>query len=915
LVAYTINPYLVIFDLKGLAPLTYLANLINHPQNSSLNTKIYNEIPIGTMTENLIARSTDCYAFDEYGDPIDGEKIKTDNGKEIPGPTYLEHDRVDCFIELSKAAEKKAQTIEDLSNEIIRLMQKCSCGLNSSSSSSSSSSGFLNKTQDIFLALLSAKNSSSKDGFCINDKCAEDSSDCQYTQNDFGGDCNDSCFDKSCKCDGESCDQCPEGVKDKIDAGDLCLAYACDSESGETMITSDKDECDDNEKTIKGLNEFKSDYNSDYQTIKQKVEIQPPPKLNDKTLPVIDSGGCELCEDRGDKDCLIKRKKCLLKNSPWYKLKLIDQLIYLKGKIEEIKTSVEADKKNLEKGEDELGKCYLADSYVDFVKTYEATRKEETTILINQNYTDQGTGKLINPAKYCAGYEYNNSTCYSECKDICPGNQQKDFECYKEIKDCSGKMAAAEKENCLAEQESKYLDCFATRSCIQNASPFSSFEECHQNCEDNCLKDCEAKFCTDGEEKKACQKKCYGDSQCLIDNMDKCLINTEKLRQCLYTNDNLEDWQKCMKDAERCPSCSDQYAGYADCLKSSYSSQGNYSASYIFKMKAQNNDVQICSPPNKSITSNTGTTTTCITLYPETSKCPASSKCPDCPCDNNTTSETTDAQVCSGNCNIKSFNDDPLTFYCNQSWWTKDAAKKENPVGEERICPLKKEIPVGQTVDEAEAWAQTFIKKTEEVSKKIKDLTDYMEKIVKEKEKGYCECESKCDDAGKEPICKVECIPNEEDKVCQRSGCLGNPCQKILNMLKGKKASDGCPKGVEYKGIKYYHDQIKNTLANLLTLVSSRSDILKRLEYSRNMTDSCSTTQNNYGDYVQLLSCTRAEDEIVYPIVDKNANKTILNGKATPAYCYGKELGKISGGATLMDNWFCCELREIDKTK
>lgn len=872
LIAYTINPYLVVFSLEGLAPLDFITNFINTPQEPGLKTIVYNEIPIGTLTENLISRPIDCYAFDEFGDPIDGDKIITDEKKEIVGPTYLEHDRVDCFSELSKAAEKKADAVEKLSDEIIKLMQKCSCGLNTSSGSNSSA-------KDIFLALLSL-NSSSKDSLCANKTCSHEideetnnTTDC--TANCAEQSCSDKCSDNSCKCSGSSCDQCPAGVKDKIDHGKISLS-GCKN------------------KDYAGLDEFKSEYNNSYESIKQFVEIQPSPKVNDKKISVI-------------------------KKDKWDKLRLIDQIIYLRGKIEDIKKGVETDLKDLVRGEEELGKCYLADSYVDFVKTFESNN--DTNIVIKQTYTDQQTEKLINPAKYCKGYEYDNSACYSQCKDICPGDQEKDFNCYKKISDCSGEMSATEKEACSKNQKSQYLNCFNSRSCIQNASPFSTFGECLQNCKQNCLKDCDTKFCTEGAEKTACQKNCNDDSQCLINNFDSCLVNIQKLRDCVNKNNNLESWQKCWENAGKCTYCSDQYAGYADCLESPYSLQKNYSSSYIFQNR-NNDNILKCTSPNKPIVSKNGTVSTCVNLFPETTKCPANSKCPDCPCNAAELlyGEPQNAQACSGNCDTKFFNDDPLTFYCNQTWWTKQDAKKETPVGEERICPIKREVPVGQTVDESEVWAQTFIDKIGEISGKIKDLTDYMEKIGKEKK--YCECESTCGDSGKEPICKDICVfhatEGEEggyNCYCQREGCKGNPCQKIINMLKGKKASEGCPQGVEYKGIKYYHTEIKNILKNLLDFISSRSDILKKLEYSRSMTDACSTTQNNYGDYVQLLSCTRAEDEIIYPIVDKNANGTILNGSVTPAYCYGKELGKISGKSVLMDNWFCCEIREKDNTK
>jgi len=1017
LIAFTINPYLVIFDLTGLAPLTYIANIFSNPSSSpSLDIKTYNEIPIGSLTESLLSRTMNCYDYDDYGDPIDGEKITTDDNQKIIGPTYLEHDRVDCVLKLSLAVNNKARLVEDLSDKISNLMDSCSCSL------ASSGVGVSGETTEGSVTIVTPGGSTTTGGgtstfggplpavvYCENKTCSTqkddggETSDCKSsvkcsTSSDYNkykvfigttNMCKDSCSDNSCKCskssEGEkTCDRCPEGYKEIISHGPICLTYLCGETNGLKAIHSGakststekktgNPECGVTEKEFMGIDEFKSEYSNDYELIKKQVEVQPAPKVDGKEISIIKSGGCELCDtkcsvcnpdDKKYSDCIKnredctkklslcenKRKQCLLKSSPWYQLRLIDQLTYLRGKLEEIKNSVTTDLNNLNNAETELGKCYLADSYVDFLKTYEATDKTKTTVLISQSYSDQDTGKYVNPAKYCEGFQYNNSTCYSQCKKICPGNQSDDINCYSNIKDCSGETDEEKKTECATKQKEAYEKCLEKSPCTSGASSFSTFKECFLTCKQSCLDNCN-KLCNE-DDKTACQNKCNGNSKCIVNNADKCLVDLNKIGNC-SKKDGDKAKQDCIKSATRCQYCSDQYAGYADCLTTSYSLQGEYSASYIYSHP----DYQICSSPNKVCnksnnfcnksglsTSKTDKDATCITLYPETTKCPSNSKCPECPCgyveessfsllSSEPAAEKDEYRICSGDCDKFSYNDDPLTFYCNTTWWTKDDAKKETAVGEERLCLKSKEIPVGQTVDNAETWGQDFLNQIKNITDKTNDIISYIKYIGEQKE--YCQCNSKCDDNKKEAACQDKCIFQATDESsgsstnpetgevttysapancwCARQGCSGNPCQKIINLLKGKDAEDDCPKGTEYKGVTYYTDEITTAEYDFyyFTIQQSRSDIVKELNYSRKTANDCSTAQNNYGvGYTQLLSCTRTEDEIISPNVDID-NKTILNKVATPSYCYGKELGIVTEASTpLMDNWFCCEMRE-----
>ena len=126
LIVNTINPDLVYFRLEKLLPI--LSNVFP-PGGSSQKqppTTYYKEIPLGVITENLVSRTKDCYDFDANGNPIEGEEVKLGN-KTINLPTYLDHDRADCFLKLTDAVQKKAKVIKDLSDKIIELMEQCSC--------------------------------------------------------------------------------------------------------------------------------------------------------------------------------------------------------------------------------------------------------------------------------------------------------------------------------------------------------------------------------------------------------------------------------------------------------------------------------------------------------------------------------------------------------------------------------------------------------------------------------------------------------------------------------------------------------------------------------------------------------------------------------------------------------------------
>ncbi len=290
LIVYTINPNLVVLKFDGLLP-TFSNNLSGLPSSSDSLFVYYDEIPVGTLTENLLSRTANCYDFDDSGNPIES-KITTDDNQVINGPTLLNHDRVDCVLKLGQAAERKAELIEQLSDEIVKLMETCSC-----------------------------------EGKC-DTTCSQEA----VCDPPIGEEClTGTCIGAACKPfenTRESNDCCPEGTKNIIEHGPIRVR--------------DGD--------FRGLDEFRTQLTG--VEIVNLVEIQPKPKKDGREITVINNGNCQICEP-DNSSCQNSRKACL-KKGKWGSLKLIEQLMYFREKMDSIKTSVEQDLNQLQSAEDTL---------------------------------------------------------------------------------------------------------------------------------------------------------------------------------------------------------------------------------------------------------------------------------------------------------------------------------------------------------------------------------------------------------------------------------------------------------------------------------------------------------------------------------------------------------------------------------
>ena len=329
-------------------------------------------------------------------------------------------------------------------------------------------------------------------------------------------------------------------------------------------------------------------------------------------------------------------------------------------------------------------------------------------------------------------------------------------------------------------------------------------------------------------------------------------------------------------------------------------------------------------------------------MCPETSKCPTASFCPDCPCDDikdqafkfiipqestkenagnagystreEKVSDDLSHQIVGPECNSYSYNDDPLTFYCQSQWWNDPGREGRNQkaIGAQRLCLPGGEVPVGQTVDNAQNWANNLIASADKMKQGIEDMLIQMYKAGKAKDtppiQNYCKCDAKYDsESGGGPICKTDCnydeqwieemidgdgnvIPGHWQCSCAQTPCEGNPCEQVIDYL---------------SNIWNNYRQFKLDFIDFYMTMTTepRSDIMKKLTYSRSQSNKCSLARNNYGVESRLFNCERVLDEIMPPV---NGNQIIINEKEIDDYCYGKSLGTLFD-QTLTDNWFCCQ--------
>ncbi len=600
----------------------------------------------------------------------------------------------------------------------------------------------------------------------------------------------------------------------------------------------------------------------------------------------------------------------------WEDLNLIQQLNYLKQKADALRKSIKDDATNLAAAEAKLGKCYLAVSYIDLLNNYEQTNQKQKLIVVQKYYSDSSS---VSTQKYCSSFNYGYSECFQKCNQLCPDNSNEAIRLYAKCEQCENNN-----KECLERQEKCIEDAYKSRPCIYAKDASQKFEECISSCKDDCYEMCEDSNSSFGYD--ACTKECDNDSTCILENAKDCLFGSQGFVTCSKKVTDSGNIDKCLSEAYLCEGGSDQYAGYSDCYNKTIPgecSEYGYSSSFFYN----NPECQKCqyasiAPPKSSVCySSSDTKASCQQLCPETTKCPSSSECPSCSCgkidmtfefclpkssslynagnegSTTKTEKISALRVVSPQCNEYLYNDDPLTFYCKNQWWDDPSREGllKDPIGSDGTCSKAKEIPVGQMVDGAEQWADNTLKEADEVIKGAQEILDKLGKISGKKPSDYCACDSKTDSG--DQICKSDCkyqaASEDSEASCVFVPCRGNPCTQIITYL-----SDvwNISKKMKEDYIKLFIDMAQG----------SRSEVLKELSYSRKMTDACSVTQNNFESTTRMLSCSRAEDEVIPEIAN---GSVIIDEQTLKGYCYGKNIGKVLE-KSLMDNWFCCNIKE-----
>lgn len=786
LIAVTISPAMTSCNFGILSAINSISS--NGTSSSTgLPISIYQEIPIGTLTENLLTKTMDsCFGFDPQGNPID-EK-----------PTYLNHDRADCLSMLYDGAENKLKMISALSGRISSMMSQCSCA--DKCDASCGGEGGCNQPSE--------------------DECKNNPS---YA-------CSGSCVGGGCSAKAGSADCCPEGIKDKIEHGPVEITL--ENPTG-------TEECRNKTVTFMGLDEFR--------------------------CPNPISGEHYSCDDIKS---FVQNGNSINKSN-WNKLNLLQQLMYFEIKMDEIKKSMQGDEILLKNAVNLLQskQCYLSNSYVDLVKTYQQTDNQQK-IILKKPFLGLNN-QPVDISKYCAGFNYGNSACLKKCNDACSDSSPQAIQLYGACF-CQPNDTA-----CFAKQEQCIEKAYNDRPCANGPDPSQNFGNCISSCQNDCKTGCEVQDPSKcSSQYNACIKQCDKDSQCVLENESHYLFGAENFAHCGQSVSDGGNAGYCINNAYICKNGSDNYST-ENCTPAEDCSQYGFCSGLMSKAECESSNCLwhqtgsggLCgiNPNCKKAVCNPEKFQNGTTI---------SSKCPDFPggCHSGT------------QCNQYSYNDDPLTFYCQNDWISDPGREDHNvssPIGKTRKCDLKEAVPVGQTVDNALAWAEGIISGNDG----IKEVINLMKLIGKAKDdsiiKDYCKCNAL--NENRVPTCLTGCQYDKSACTCTFVQCQGSSCGQIMTYLQKL--------GILGRGI------------HMPSAEKYAGDVLTELSFSRKQTNWCSVVANNYPDQKRLLSCTRVQHEQIPPI---NGGKVIYNDQTFSNSCYGVELGKAVN-ASLTDDWYCCE--------
>ena len=135
LILIAINPELVILEIPGLeeqpgTPTT--------PSSPVVEKTIFQELPIGTLVEILLAKNIDCYNYDSEGNmtapPAGCPCTQGASGGVVE--MMKDHDRLDCIKKLAEAVKIKNEKLKELAEALEAAIHKCKCSNCSCSSCS-----------------------------------------------------------------------------------------------------------------------------------------------------------------------------------------------------------------------------------------------------------------------------------------------------------------------------------------------------------------------------------------------------------------------------------------------------------------------------------------------------------------------------------------------------------------------------------------------------------------------------------------------------------------------------------------------------------------------------------------------------------------------------------------------------------
>jgi hypothetical protein len=298
----------------------------------------------------------------------------------------------------------------------------------------------------------------------------------------------------------------------------------------------------------------------------------------------------------------------------------------------------------------------------------------------------------------------------------CTGFNYSDSECLKKCNDqCpDSSTQAIEKykacpicqgndQKCLDEQEKCIKTAYASRPCLNGPDSSKTFGDCTSSCQLDCEKGCESIDPLKSSNKyNVCKSKCNVDSQCVLNNSGTCLFGASNFIDCAKNSTDPGNSTSCINNAYLCKNGSDQYPGNPYCIN------GN---------------------------------------------CAKDSACPACSC------------ATGSECNGYAYNDDPLTFYCEDNWWLNPNrdGQSAKPLGDKMYCSPEGEIPVGQTVDKAKKWAESIGESIAPIGKYI----DLIKKAGNAKDNpvvgNYCKCGAKYENS--QPICTSGCQYSKQNPI------------------------------------------------------------------------------------------------------------------------------------------------------